>query len=87
MLDNEMSELLLLVRQHQPASMALAEVKPKNFRYIITLASYDIDDYQILNQNIECQNVRGALIYTHKTFEVSEVSFNNNFKEQLWGEK
>ena len=47
----------------KPLIIAIQEVKPKNFRYEISLLEYMFEGYDIAKENLQEINGRGQIIY------------------------
>lgn len=63
---DKLNELKYRLKESQvsPHSIALQEVRPKNFRFQRMLVGYNIDGYEIVERNVaHDREGRGVLIY------------------------
>ena len=62
-----MDEVRHIVSAENPHIVGIAEVKPKNSRYLPTLPELQIPNYKVLERNIEQQTGRGCPSYPIKS--------------------
>ncbi len=65
---NKFAELQILITIHDPAVIAVAEVKPKNPKAPLTKAGLKIKDFELIaNTNCFNNQGRGVCIYVHES--------------------
>ena len=74
----------MYVEKYRPDIICVAEVKPKNSRYEVSLANYHIDGYHMFHKNVLNDIGRGVIIYLNSSLNACTRSFNSDFQEQLW---
>ena len=65
-LTNKMDELLFYINTNNPDILVLAEVSPKNNRYLLQKSELEIKGYSLYINNFEEKGVRGVAIYVKK---------------------
>ena len=86
MLANKMDELNTYIKEHKPAIIGIAEVKPKHTRYAPSLSIYNLEDYTAFHKNVDNKKGRGVILYVHKSLQVNEVSIQCEFEEYVCAE-
>lgn len=65
----------------KPLIIAIQEVKPKNFRYEISLLEYMFEGYDIAKENLQEINGRGQIIYIKRGTTFKSVKLTTCFSE------
>ena len=84
---NKMEEAKQVIKLENPDIVAIVEVKPKNYRYLPTVAELSIKDYYLYEQNLEENTGRGIVCYCRKGINVYPISMSTDTiepKESLW---
>ena len=84
-LTNKLPELSSRVKNAKttPSIIAITEIKPKNYRYPLTAAELQLDNYDIFTKNIPGNKGRGIAIYTARELKAHEISITTIFEEHL----
>ena len=67
-----------------PLIIGITEVKPKNNRYPVQEAEYQLEGYNLWQVNIENQIGRGIIIYTHKSLIAKQLELTTKYEEAVW---
>ena len=62
----------------------ITEVKPKNFRYQLTLAEIAVEGYDTFGSNLQNNIGRGICLYIHKSLKANPVDLKTDFQESTW---
>ena len=68
----------------RPQIIAITEIKPKNNRYPVFPAEYNIQDYVTYHKNVDNNTGRGIIIYAHESLLAREISLDSDYQESLW---
>ena len=84
-LSNKMTELRhrLDNMEIQPDIIAITEAKPKNARFTLTYADYQLKGYEAFTHNVESSTGRGIIIYVRNTLNTVILNLNSAFSEHL----
>ena len=76
------------VTNEEPNVIGINEVKPKNNRYPVNPAEFNLEDlnYDMFENNIETDTGRGQLLYTSKDLKATQVYFDSKFEESVFVE-
>ena len=74
----------MIVKSRNPSIICITEVKPKNYRYVLSEAEITLDGYQLYGTNITNHVGRGVVIYVTDTLHANPVEFKTNFQESTW---
>ena len=84
-LTNKLPELASKIKNAKtpPSIIAIAETKPKNYRYPLTTAELKLDDYDISTKNITERKGWGLTIYMTSELKANGISLQTAFDEHL----
>ena len=64
-----------------PQVIVLQEVRPKHLRFARLIAEYVIDEYDIVDVNLQGNTGRGLIIYMRKGIEYSDIDLKTEYYE------
>ena len=63
--------------------IAITEAKPKNNRYGVTQAEFQLENYSLYSRNIESGVGRGILVYIHNILNATSIETADDGCEEL----
>ena len=87
-LKNKMNELTQYIQYTDtlPQIIAVTEIKPKNNRYPVFPAEYNLPDYVTYHKNVDNNIGRGIIIYVHESLVARQILPCTEYQESLWME-
>ena len=68
----------------QPDIIAITEAKPKNSRFTLTYADYQLKGYEVFTHNLDSRPGRGIIIYTKTALKAVILNTESDFSEHLF---
>ena len=83
---NKFIEFKERVKMNNCLVIGIAEVKPKNQRFIINLAELALENNDLFQINVTEATGRGVILYIHKSLKAISITMNTQFQESVWAE-
>ena len=85
-LTNKIELLRSRCKHEEPNAIGINEAKPKNNRYTVNPAEFNLEDLNddMFENNIERDTGRGQLLYTSKDLKATQIYFDSKFEESVF---
>ena len=83
-----MCELEACIKQEgtTPQIIGIQEVKPKICSIKRTEFDFKLNNYDMFAKNIDNEQGRGVILYTHKSLRAEPANISSEFEEIVWAE-